>query len=38
VLGDERFKDQIEAALNRSVRAGQRGRPRKRKDKSDNRV
>jgi len=38
VLGDERFKDQIEAALNRPVRAGQRGRPRKRKDTSDNRV
>jgi len=25
VLGDERFKNQIEAALKRSVRAGQRG-------------
>ncbi|MFZ5774961.1 MAG: hypothetical protein ACOY3Z_05710, partial [Thermodesulfobacteriota bacterium] len=29
-LGGERFKDQIEAVLARSVRAGKPGRPRKR--------
>ena len=29
VLGDERFKDQIEAMLGRSVRPGKDGRPRK---------
>lgn len=38
VLGDKRFKDQVEAALNPSVHAGQRGRPRKGKDTPDNRV
>jgi putative transposase len=38
VLGDDRFKDQIEATLKRSVRAGQKGRPRKSKKPSENRV
>jgi len=29
VLGNDRFKDQIEALLGRSVRLGRRGRPKK---------
>lgn len=35
VFGGERFKDQIESALARSVRAGQPGRPRKRNVEAD---
>ena len=35
VFGGERFKDQIEAVLAKSVRAGKPGRPRKRSAKAD---
>ena len=35
VLGGERFKDQIEAVLSRSVRAGKPGRPKKRRSDPD---
>lgn len=35
VLGGERFKDQIEAVLARSIRAGRPGRPRKRRIEAD---
>ncbi len=38
VLGDEQLKDELGVTLKRSVRAGQKGRPRKRKDSSENRV
>ena len=38
VLGDDGFKDQIEAVLKRSVRAGRKGRPRKSKKSAENRV
>lgn len=34
LLGDDRFKDQIERMLGRSVRAGQAGRPKKRRTQS----